>query len=98
MQVTDEMFNKLSRLAMLRFNEHEKEDIKKDLEQMIGFFDKLKELDTSGIEPLLHMTPNINILREDSPGNMLTREEALQNASNQDGIYFKVPKVINKPE
>ena len=81
---------------MLSFNEAEKEAIKKDLNKMIGFIDKLSELDTTGVEPLLHMTTNQNILREDISGNMLSREEALKNSDKNDGIYFKVPKVIKK--
>ena len=83
---------------MLQFNAEEKEAIKSDLEKMIGFVDKLKELDTTGVEPLLHMSDHTNVLREDIPANMLTREEALQNAPHHDGVYFKVPKVIKKPD
>ena len=83
---------------MLQFNEAEREEIKSDLEKMIGFVDKLKELDTTGVAPLLHMGTNINILREDVVGNMLSRQEALQNAPLHDEQFFKVPKVIKKPE
>jgi len=82
---------------MLQFNDAEREEIKNDLEKMIAFVDKLKELDTTGIEPLLHMTPNTSILREDIPGNMLTQQQALQNAPNHDKRFIKVPKVIKKP-
>jgi aspartyl-tRNA(Asn)/glutamyl-tRNA(Gln) amidotransferase subunit C len=98
MQVDDALIDKLSRLAMLKFDDAEKEAIKSDLEKMIGFVDKLKELDTTGVEPLLHMGDNINMLREDVVGNMLSREEALKNAPLHDGQFFKVPKVIKKPE
>jgi aspartyl-tRNA(Asn)/glutamyl-tRNA(Gln) amidotransferase subunit C len=98
MVVTDSLIDKLSRLSMLRFNDEEREEIRGDLQQMIGFVDKLSELDTSGVEPLLHMSQTVNVLREDIPGEMLKREEALQNAPNHDGAYFKVPKVIKKPE
>ncbi len=83
---------------MLQFNEAEREEIKSDLGKMIGFVDKLKELDTTGVEPLLHMGAHINILREDVVGNMLSRQEALQNAPLHDEQFFKVPKVIKKPE
>ncbi|MGH2646612.1 MAG: Asp-tRNA(Asn)/Glu-tRNA(Gln) amidotransferase subunit GatC [Ginsengibacter sp.] len=65
MNVNNELVNKLANLARLEFNTQEKEEIKKDLQQMIGFIDKLNELDTTGVEPLLHMSDNINILRED---------------------------------
>jgi aspartyl-tRNA(Asn)/glutamyl-tRNA(Gln) amidotransferase subunit C len=98
MQVDDALIDKLSRLAMLRFNEEEKKEIRADLEKMIGFVDKLKELDTTGVQPLLHISANINVLRDDVTGNMLSREEALKNAPHHDGVYFKVPKVIKKPE
>lgn len=97
MQVNDALIDKLSKLSMLQFSDEEREAIKNDLEKMIGFVDKLKELDTSGVEPLLHMSSNVDVLREDVPGNMLSREEALQNAPKHDDTYFKVPKVIKKP-
>lgn len=83
---------------MLEFSAEEKELIRADLEKMIGFVDKLKELDTEGVEPLLHMSTAVNVLREDVPGNMLSREEALQNAPHHDGVYFKVPRAIKKPD
>ncbi|SHF58599.1 Asp-tRNA(Asn)/Glu-tRNA(Gln) amidotransferase subunit GatC [Flavisolibacter ginsengisoli] len=98
MQVDDALIAKLSRLSMLDFNEAEKEEIKADLVKMIGFVDKLKELDTSGIDPLLHMSGNNNMLREDEVKNMLTQEEALRNAPLHDSQFFKVPKVIKKPD
>jgi aspartyl-tRNA(Asn)/glutamyl-tRNA(Gln) amidotransferase subunit C len=98
MQVDDALIDKLSRLSMLKFNDAEREEIKSDLEKMIGFVDKLKELDTTGVEPLLHMSGNTNMLREDVTGNMLSRQEALQNAPLHDEQFFKVPKVIKKPE
>jgi aspartyl-tRNA(Asn)/glutamyl-tRNA(Gln) amidotransferase subunit C len=98
MQVDDALIDKLSRLSMLKFDDAEREEIKSDLEKMIGFVDKLKELDTTGVEPLLHMSANTNMLREDVTGNMLSRQEALKNAPLHDEQFFKVPKVIKKPE
>jgi aspartyl-tRNA(Asn)/glutamyl-tRNA(Gln) amidotransferase subunit C len=96
MQVDDALIDKLSRLAMLRFTETEREEIKADLQKMIGFVDKLKELDTAGVPPLLHMSNNRDVLRNDAPANMISREEALKNAPGNDGAYFLVPKVIKK--
>lgn len=97
MQIDDKLIDKLSRLAMLEFTNEERIEIKADLEKMIGFVDKLKELDTDGVQPLIHMSEEINILRDDVPSNMITREEALKNASNKTLSYFNVPKVIKKP-
>ena len=97
MQVDDALIDKLAKLAMLQFDDEERAEIKSDLEKMIGFVDELKELDTTGVEPLLHMSNNTDILREDIPGNMINREQALQNAPLHNEQYFKVPKVIKKP-
>jgi aspartyl-tRNA(Asn)/glutamyl-tRNA(Gln) amidotransferase subunit C len=98
MQVDDALIEKLSRLAMLQFDEAEKEEIKTDLEKMIGFVDKLRELDTTGVEPLLHMAGEVNVLRDDVPGDMLTQEEAVQNAPLHNSRFFLVPKVIKKDD
>ena len=96
MEVNDALIDNLSNLARLEFSAGEKEDIKKDLRRMIEFVEKLGELDTTGVEPLLHMSPSINMLREDIPAGSVSREEALTNAPSTDGTYFKVPKVIRK--
>jgi aspartyl-tRNA(Asn)/glutamyl-tRNA(Gln) amidotransferase subunit C len=96
MEVNDALIDNLSNLARLEFSAEEKEDIKKDLRRMIEFVEQLGALDTSGVEPLLHMSPAINVLREDHPEGSVSREEALANAPDTDGAYFKTPKVIRK--
>ena len=96
MEVNDALLDNLSNLARLEFNAEEKEEIRKDLRRMIDFVEKLGELDTTGVEPLLHMSPETNVLREDRIQGSVTREEALANAPDTDGTYFKVPKVIRK--
>jgi len=96
MEVNDALIENLSNLARLEFNAKEKEEIKKDLQRMIHFVEKLGELDTTGVEPLLHMSPEINVLREDILQGSVTREDALSAAPATDGVYFKVPKVIRK--
>lgn len=97
MEVNDKMIEDLANLSRLEFNDQEKTDIKKDLEKMIRFVEKLNEVDTTGVEPLLHMSANLNILREDEVQGSVSRAEALKNAPDQDGVFFKVPKVIAKP-
>lgn len=98
MEVNDALVQNLANLARLQFNDQEKEIIKKDLQRMIHFVDKLNELNTEGVEPLLHMTDAINVLREDEVKGSISREEALKNAPDSDGTFFKVPKVIKKQE
>lgn len=97
MEVNDALIDNLSNLARLEFDTAEKEEIKKDLQRMIHFVEKLGELDTTGIEPLLHMSHETNVLREDIPMHSIDRGLALTNAPATDGVYFKVPKVIRNP-
>ena len=96
MEVNDALVDKLANLARLKFDGAEKESIKNDLQKMIQFVEKLNELDTTGVEPLLHMSDNINILRADEVKGSITREAGLQNAAIHDEQFFKVPKVIKK--
>jgi aspartyl-tRNA(Asn)/glutamyl-tRNA(Gln) amidotransferase subunit C len=97
MEITDEMVKNLADLSRLTFNDHEKEEIKKDLQRMISFVEKLNEVDTSNVEPLLHMTDAVNVYREDRVQGSMQKEDALKNAPQADNNYFKVPKVIKNP-
>ena len=96
MEINDALVDKLAMLSRLHFNETEKTAIKNDLEKMIRFVDKLNELDTTGVEPLMHISSNVNMLREDEPVQGCSREEALFNSPLKDKQFFKVPKVISK--
>ena len=96
MEVNDLLIDNLAKLSHLSFSEQEKKEIKADLQEMISFIEKLKEVNTEGVEPLLHMSTNINVLRDDVVQGSVSREEAVKNAPETDGTYFKVPKVIKK--
>lgn len=96
MEVSNELIDKLSTLARLKIEPGEKEGLRSDMQEMIGFIEKLQELDTTGIKPLLHMTTEINKLRGDEIKTTITCAEGLQNAKLKDNAYFLVPKVIKK--
>ena len=96
MEINTALVEQLSHLSRLRFDTVEKEAIRTDLEKMVAFVAKLRELNTTGIEPLLHMGDSENVLREDIIAGMVTREEALLNSPVQDAVFFKVPTVIKK--
>ena len=96
MEVNDEMIDKLANLSRLQFNASEKEEIKKDLEKMIRFINKLNEIDTTGVKPLLHMSDEVNVLRDDIVEGSISTEDALKNAPHHNDKYFLVPKVIRQ--
>lgn len=96
MEVNDALIQQLATLARLEINAGESEEIRHDLQRMITFVEKLGELDTTDVKPMLHMTTDTNVMREDRVLPLISREEGLQNAPSHNGEYFKVPKVIKK--
>jgi aspartyl-tRNA(Asn)/glutamyl-tRNA(Gln) amidotransferase subunit C len=98
MKVADQLVDKLARLSMLEFDSGEKAAIKKDLERMLDFVEKLNEVDTTGVEPLIFVNPETNVFRPDEVTESLTQAQALKNAPKHDSFYFKVPKVVDNPD
>ncbi|MFS8083824.1 MAG: Asp-tRNA(Asn)/Glu-tRNA(Gln) amidotransferase subunit GatC [Ginsengibacter sp.] len=96
MVINDELLDKLANLSRLEFNPEEKLILKDELEKMIGFFDKLNELDTENVEPLIFMNNNSNFTRQDVVKNELDQKDVFENATVHENQFFKVPKVINK--
>ena len=96
MEVNDAMIDKLAHLSRLQFNESEKAEIKNDLQRMIAFVEKLNELNLDNVQPLLHVSEEVNVLREDEIKGSISREEALKNAPLHDEQFFRVPKVIKQ--
>jgi aspartyl-tRNA(Asn)/glutamyl-tRNA(Gln) amidotransferase subunit C len=96
MQVNDELIDKLATLARLDFASDEKDEIKKDLGRILDFVEKINELDLENVEPLIFMSSDVNVLREDEVKIDITKDDALRNAPKHDSDYFKVPKVIGK--
>jgi len=85
-------------LAQLSLSDTAKEKLAKELGDILSYIEKLNELDTEGIEPMMHAMPLTNVLREDRVEPSLPRELALKNAPNTDGEYFLVPKILGGSE
>jgi aspartyl-tRNA(Asn)/glutamyl-tRNA(Gln) amidotransferase subunit C len=87
---------KLEKLSRLQLSDSERVAIQKDLGNILTMVDKLNSLDTEGVEPLIYISEEENVLREDVIRHQVSREAALKNAPNQDGEFFRVPKMISK--
>lgn len=96
MKIDKEHIRKLAHLARLEISPSMEDDLIKDMEQIISWVEKLDELDTEGVEPLMHMTLEQNAFREDEVAVDIQKEEALKNAPDRKEDYFRVPKVLNK--
>lgn len=98
MEVDDKLIDKLASLSKLEFKADEKEAIKKDMTRMLSFFEQLTEVNTDGLEPLIHINPETNVYRADKITEELTQAQALKNGPNHDSFYFKVPKVVENKD
>ena len=96
MKIDDKLISELAILAKLNFDEESSKDMQEDLNKIIGFVDKLSEIDTENVEPLIYMSDEVNVLRKDDTIKNISQEEALKNAPKKDSDYILVPKVIDK--
>jgi aspartyl-tRNA(Asn)/glutamyl-tRNA(Gln) amidotransferase subunit C len=86
---------KVGTLSRIRLTPEEVEKFSSQLSGILDYVDKLRELDTQGVEPLAHALPIHNVLRPDEPRPGLTPEQALAGAPQADGDFFRVPRVLD---
>lgn len=96
MEVNKDLILKLETLARLELSENERTNIQQDLSNILNMVDKLNELNTDGVEPLVYISDEVNVLRDDVVKNEVSSADALKNAPESQTPYFKVPKVIQK--
>lgn len=96
MKLTEEIVDHIAHLSRLKFDGAAKEEMRHDLEKIINFMDKLNEVNTENVEPLIFMSEEINNLREDVAEVTLSHEDILRNAPKKDSDYFRIPKVLEK--
>lgn len=96
MKVDKESLLKVAHLARLNIEPEQEEKLQKDMTEILNWVDKLKELDTNGVEPLTHMTKEVNTLRPDIAEHTISTAAGLKNAPEHDNQFFKVPKVMKR--
>jgi aspartyl-tRNA(Asn)/glutamyl-tRNA(Gln) amidotransferase subunit C len=94
MSITVTDVEHVARLARLELAETEKVLFAGQMDAILGYVEKLKELDTSGIIPTSHAVPMENAFREDQVSPSIGLDKALGNAPMKSGSYYNVPKVI----
>ena len=94
MALSDDEVRKLALLARLELTDDEVATIGKDLSSILGFVEKLSELDTEGVLPMTTAVEVDNHWRSDASAPSLAREDALANAPSSDGESFRVPAVM----
>lgn len=94
MAISREEVRHIAKLARLEFTEEEEEVLAGDMSRILDYMDMLNELDTSEVEPMTHVLDLAHVVRTDSVEKRISQEDALKNAPDTDGEYFRVPKVI----
>ena len=98
MDVTPQLIDQLAHLSRLYFTDEEKASVQQDLQKMVAFVEQLNAVDTTGVEPLLHMGGAVNVLREDEVVQTITRAEALSNAPGADDQSYRYPRLRESAE
>ncbi len=96
MSVDSKTVDRIADLARLEFSEVEKKEIVKDLNNILALIEKLNEVDTEGVEPLIYMLEEEARMREDEMKQDISQEDALKNAPDKDSDYIRVPKVLDR--
>ena len=95
MKIAAAALDRIAELARLDLSDPAKrESMLTGMQRVINFVEKLNEVDTTGVEPLIFLTEETDVLREDIAASTTTQEEALRNAPVKDSDYFKVPRVV----
>jgi len=94
MPISRQQVEYVARLARLSLSDEEKDALAGELGAILAYMDKLNELDTAGIEPMLHGIGGTQPVRPDKAGGSLPRDEALRNAPDRTEDCFRVPRII----
>ncbi len=84
----------VARLSRLHLADEELERMRAQLDKILTYIDKLRQLDVEGVEPTSHAVPLVNVMRDDEPRPCLPQADALANAPDRAGEFFRVPRII----
>ena len=96
-EFSKETIDHIAKLALLDLSEEEKVKLAKEVGNILNYFKKLDNLDTSNVRPMTHPIDDLkNVFREDTPWESLSNEEALKNAKHKKDGYFKAPRILKE--
>jgi len=95
-EITKDDVAYVAKLAHLDLDEPTKARMREDMASILGYVEKLNELDTAKVEPMMHVLDIQNVFREDASRTWLSRDDALRNAPDTDGEYFLVPRILDQ--
>jgi aspartyl-tRNA(Asn)/glutamyl-tRNA(Gln) amidotransferase subunit C len=96
MNITQDTIYKVADLARIEVQEAEVQELIPEMSKILTFMEKLNELDTDQVEPLVYMNEEVNVWREDQVRNQIDLDQGLSNAALRNDRFFMVPKIIEK--
>lgn len=94
MKIDSKLVDRIAGLARLKLSDYERESLLADLNNILSYVEKLNRLDISSVEPTSHVLDLANVSREDEPRPSMPVDEALANAPDRSGNFYRVPKII----
>jgi aspartyl-tRNA(Asn)/glutamyl-tRNA(Gln) amidotransferase subunit C len=94
MELTPDDVRRVAELARIQLTEDETRAFVRDLNDILKFVNGLQQVDTEGVEPTYHAVARENVMREDCVEPSLSTDEALSNAPDRSGDYFRVPRIL----
>ena len=96
MEISKEQIKHLAHLSRLELSEAEIDAMQGDMSKILDFVAQVEKLDLEGVEPLTQMSKSVNVMRQDEVANMISKEDALKNAPDENSDYFRVSKFGKK--
>ena len=96
MQISKQEVERVAKLARLEISEGEKDSLSRQLSGILTYIEELRSWDTTGTEPTATVLEQTNVFREDRAQPSLPVEQALMNAPDSDGGYFRVPMILEE--
>lgn len=96
MTIDKQTIHKVADLARIAIEDKEVDTLMTDMNKILTFMEKLNELDTTGVAPLVYMNAEENVWREDQVKQEISVEDGLKNAARHNENFFMVPKIIEK--
>jgi aspartyl-tRNA(Asn)/glutamyl-tRNA(Gln) amidotransferase subunit C len=95
MKIGKDTVYKVADLARIAIKDNEVDALTVEMNKILTFMEKLNELDTSSVKPLVYMNEEVNVWREDIAKNEISTAAGLKNAAVHDEQFFYVPKIID---
>ncbi len=96
MIIDKQTVHKVADLARIAIKEDEVENLRVEMNKILTFMEKLNELDTTGVKPLVYMNEEVNVWREDISKQEISVKDGLKNSALHNDSFFFVPKIIEK--